>query len=81
MNRRVKLTQNARKRHIGKAHIVAAMEDAGDPQVIPASEEGRADRLLWIGRDDRGLLLEIIAVELPDYLLVIHVMPALYRSR
>ena len=37
------------------------------------------DRLVFIGRGDRGIELEIIGVQLPDYLLVIHVMPTEFR--
>lgn len=39
------------------------------------------ERLLWVGPDDRGLELEIIASIEPDYLLVIHVMPNQFRRR
>ena len=35
--------------------------------------------LKWIGFDDRGLELEIVAVPLVDHLLVIHVMPFRFR--
>lgn len=78
--RRVKFTQSARTRRIGKAHVIAAMNNAGDPQRFPA--EGDLDeRLLWIGEDDRGVVLEIIGVEQPDYLLIIHVMPYSYRRK
>jgi len=48
------------------------------PEVIEADEVNRS-RLLWIGLDDRGLSLEIVAVQEPDYLLVIHVMPHQFR--
>lgn len=76
--RRIKFTQAARKRRIGKAHVLAAMNNAGEPVRVPA--EGELDeRLVWIGEDDRGVTLEVIAVEQPDYLLVIHVMPYAYR--
>ena len=75
---KVKLTQSARKRRIGKAHVIVAMNRAGEPRRIPAT--GALDeRLLWIGEDDRGVLLEIIGIELPEYLLIIHVMPYAYR--
>jgi hypothetical protein len=37
--------------------------------------------LRWIGFDDRGLELEIIAVLTPEYLLVIHVMPYRFRRK
>jgi hypothetical protein len=32
-----------------------------------------------VGPDDRGIVLEVIAVDLPDYLLVIHAMPVALR--
>jgi hypothetical protein len=52
-------------------------------------EHGHADRhhheqrqrsLLWVGPDDRGIELEVIAAVLPDMVLVIHVMPTALRS-
>lgn len=49
-----------------------------DPEVIPADETTQ-ERLLWIGPDDRGLDLEILAIVEPNYLLVIHVMPHHFR--
>lgn len=78
--RRVKLTQAARRRRIGKAHIVAAMNNAGEPARI-AAEGDLDERLVWIGVDDRGIVLEVIGVEQPDYVLIIHVMPYEYRRR
>jgi len=76
--RRVKFTQSARKHRIGKAHVLAAMNAAGDPQRIPA--EGDLDeRLLWVGPDDRGVVLEVIGIDVADYVLVIHVMPYGFR--
>lgn len=72
--RRVKFTQSARKHRIGKAHALAAMEAAGEPVVVPA-EPGLDERLVWVGPDDRGIVLEVIGVGLPEYLLIIHVMP------
>lgn len=35
--------------------------DTVEPEVIPADDTHR-DRLLWIGPDDRGLDLEIVAI-------------------
>lgn len=51
-----------------------------EPVVVQA-DEVVAERLLWIGPDDRGLELEVIAIVEPDYLLVIHVMPHQFRRR
>ena len=42
-------------------------------------EETRVDLLTWIGEDERGRELEIVALGRPDCLLVIHVMPTHYR--
>jgi hypothetical protein len=35
---------------------------------------------VWIGVDDRGIELEIVALVLPDVVVVIHVMPTALRS-
>ena len=76
--RRVKFTQSARKHRIGKVHVLAAMNSAAEPERFPA-EGNLDDRLLWIGEDDRGVVLEVIGIDLPDYLLIIHVMPHSFR--
>jgi hypothetical protein len=69
------VARSGRKHRIGPAHILPAMQAAGTPEVD-------GDRLLYTGRDDRGVELEIIAV--PDDrdradLTVIHAMPTTYR--
>lgn len=52
-----------------------------DPVSVPATETADA-RLVWIGPHDRGIELEIVALDLPDEWLVIYVMPtALRRNR
>jgi len=38
-------------------------------------------RYVWLGRDGRGVDIEVIAVDLPDYLLVIHAMPLSMQRR
>lgn len=55
-------------------HVLAAMESPGEPERVPADGD-LDDRLLWVGPDDRGIVLEVMAVDLPDYLLVVHAMP------
>jgi hypothetical protein len=50
----------------------------GSYTVVPADDDAD-ERLLWIGEDDRGVELEVLATGLPDLLLVIHVMPTHYR--
>jgi hypothetical protein len=53
--------------------------DVSEPTVL--EEPDQPCRLVWLGADDRGLMLEIVAIETPDYLLVIHVMPHDLRRR
>lgn len=78
---KVRFAQAARKHRIGKAHARAALENAGDPVVAPATDGQSDDRLIFIGTDDRGVELEVIAIQLPDYLFVIHVMPYDFRRK
>ena len=69
--------QSARKHRVGRGHALHVM-NTGEPIVSPATDD-RAERRTWIGNDDRGLELEIVAVVLADELLVIHVMPTALR--
>jgi hypothetical protein len=49
---------------------------------IPVLDGERSDQSFrWIGKDDRGIEIELIAVATPQYLLVIHVMPYRYRRK
>ena len=41
---------------------------------VPATEVADA-RLVWIGLDDRGVELEIVALDLDEAVVIIHVMP------
>ena len=74
----VRFSQSARRHRIGKAHALHVINSI-EPEVIRA-DDTTEDRLLWIGPDDRGLDLEIVAIVEPDYLLVIHVMPHHFRG-
>jgi len=51
-----------------------------EPMAVLTSD-GEDRKLLWIGFDERGLELEVIALELSEYILVIHVMPRSFRRR
>lgn len=53
------------------------MEHA-DPALVPAGKYPD-DQVVWIGEDDRGVELEVVAVVKPDCLLIIHAMPTQFR--
>ncbi|WP_301486164.1 hypothetical protein [Intrasporangium sp.] len=56
------------------------MITAVQPQRVEATATADA-RLVWIGDDDRGIQLEIVALDLDDAIVVIHVMPTELRRR
>jgi hypothetical protein len=73
----VRFSRSARKHRVGQAHALHVVLH-GMLTVIPADEDND-ERLLWVGPDDRGVELEVLAIRLPDLVLVIHVMPTPYR--
>ena len=79
----IRFTRSARKHRIGRAsarHVLASTE----PTAV--STIRGADTWLYVGPDERGRELEIIALESHPadggrrYLLVIHVMPTQLRG-
>jgi len=73
----VRFAQSARKHRIGKTQVLHVLANQ-DP--VSVQQVGRdAPRMLWVGKDSRGLELEIVALDLPEYLLVIHAMPRAFR--
>jgi hypothetical protein len=42
---------------------------------------GEREEWHWVGKDNRGLDLEIIAIREGSYLIVIHVMPRGFRRK
>jgi len=76
---KVRFTQSARRHRIGKAYAMHVINTTL-PITVPTDEQ-LPDRLVWIGKDDRGLELEVVGLVEPDYLLIIHVMPYEFRRR
>ena len=73
----VRFSRSARRHRLGKAPALYVMSTVVT-KVISADQRIN-ERLLWIGPDDRGLVLEIVALVELDHLLVIHVMPHHFR--
>lgn len=74
----VRMLRSGRKHKIGLAHVRAAILNAG---------EAMYDEVLrtysWVGVDDRGVELEIVAIDddKRDGLAIIHAMPTAYRRK
>jgi hypothetical protein len=77
VSRVVRWYRSARRHRIGKAHALHVINSV-EPTPVPASDSYDA-RLVWIGRDDRGIELEIVALDLDDAAVIIHVMPTSHR--
>ncbi len=54
--------------------------DSVVPDHVPATATADA-RLGWTGEDDRGIELEMVALDLDDAIVVVHVMPTALRRR
>ena len=79
LEKEVHFARSARRHRIGKAHVLFVLESC-EPMTVLISD-GEDQKLLWIGYDERGLELEVIALELAESILVIHVMPRSFRRR
>lgn len=60
VDRTLRWDRSARRHRIGKAHAVFVI-DSVVPDYVPATATADA-RLVWIGEDDRGVELEIVAL-------------------
>ncbi|QBP29697.1 BrnT-like toxin [Mycobacterium phage Typha] len=76
MSQFVKITRSARKHGVSKGRIRTAMRHA-NPTVVEAKGQ-----VVFIGRDNRGTWLEVIARDgnrSPNELVVFHAMPLRWR--
>ena len=75
---KIEFTQASRRHKIGRVHIRHVMATT-QPTAITTNRG--AEGWLYIGPDERGRILEIIAVTTEsDSLLVVHVMPYHFRE-
>lgn len=76
----IRVARSGRRHRIGKAHILAAMENA-------THRFRQGDAYIYLGIDDRGDELLIVAVPddragaLPEDLTVIHAMPTRFVEK
>lgn len=71
-------TQSARRHRVGRGSAKYVVRTA-----IPSThlEPGRDPQLWWVGPDERGRVLEVMAVWQEDLLMFVHVMPMALRER
>ena len=74
---RIEFTKSARKHKIGKQRVREVIATSTPTLFF----EGGVSKLRWVGKDRRGLELEILALEEGEVWLVIHVMPLNFRRR
>lgn len=69
----IEFTQSARKHRIGRARVRQVPVDPVAEAVLPA-ESGLQERLVFLGDDESGRALDVLAVRTDRGLLVIHAM-------
>lgn len=77
MDRVVRWYRSARRHRIGKAHALYVIMNNEPTRV--AATGGLDPRLYWVGDDDRGVELEVLALDQGEAIVVIHVMPTALR--
>ena len=74
----LKFAQSSRKHRIGRERITYVINTYEGSYLAKRFFE---QKIIWVGRDFKGLELEVIAVELEDHYFVIHAMPKLFRRK
>ena len=74
----IRFTQSARKHRIGKQRVLFLL--ANNEPLTFTGEDLDEDTIVWIGKDDRGLELEVIAIRTSSGILIIHFMPLNFRK-
>lgn len=74
----MRMLRSGRKHKVGVAHVRAAILNAGE-----AVYDAELRTYSWIGVDDRGVELEIVAIDddKRDGLAIIHAMPTEFRRK
>jgi hypothetical protein len=73
-----RFTRSSRRHRIGRTSVRHVIEHT-DPNVATDKRTG-ATTYAWIGPDERGRELEVVGIDRPDCVLIVHVMPTHYRT-
>jgi hypothetical protein len=75
----IRFTRGSRKHRIGRGSARYVIDTfAATTGTDPVTGD---TTLSWVGDDERGRELEVVAIDKPDCCLVIHVMPTHLRRR
>jgi len=77
MDKEIRFSKSARKHKVGKGHALEVIFGYAPLRVQARNDFER--EYVWIGKDSRGRELEIVGIELEEFILIIHVMPKLFR--
>ena len=75
----VRIVSGARKHGVSRRRIEQALLSQTETDAI--GTETTDPKIRFVGRDERGEEIEIVAVVLPGLLLIIHAMPTRYRRK
>ena len=74
-----RFTRSSRRHRIGRASVRYVIEHT-DP-VVGTSLLTGATTYTWIGPDERNRELEVVGIDRPDCVLIVHAMPTHFRKR
>lgn len=78
----IRFARSASRHGIAEDRVRHVIEQCSDPIYPPLDESGADDRILFLGPDQHGVPLEVLAIELAGgELLVIHAMKLRRRYR
>jgi hypothetical protein len=75
----VRIISGARKHGISRRRIEQALLSQTEAEA--SGTETTNPKIRFVGRDERGEEIEMVAVVLPELLLIIHAMPTRYRRK
>jgi protein involved in polysaccharide export with SLBB domain len=75
----VRIVSGARKHGISRRRIEQAL--LSQTEAVEIGTEITDPKIRFVGRDERGEEIEMVAVVLPGLLLIIHAMPTRYRRK
>ncbi|MFZ2963303.1 MAG: hypothetical protein WA006_01305 [Rhodoglobus sp.] len=78
--REVKIIRSARKHRVTVEQILEALNNAGEPVKSEPGQHAGEIAYSFIGTDRQGEEIEIVAIEQPRWLLIIHAMPTRWRN-